>query len=150
MRNLTGLWAGMLVAGAVTITAACNETRETGSVTSKSGGASSDAPAAEAVEERDHALIRAVNAIPGQAAVTIYAGDSVAFTDVGYKKATGYEEIADDRFNFQIKSGDAPKGDALASNRENLQDGGHYTCSLSPPRIPTIRTSGSSMTTSSR
>ncbi len=123
--NAYGVW--MLAAGAVAFTAGCNETRETGAVTSKSGGETSKAPAAEAVEERDHALIRAVNANPGQSAVTIYAGDSAAFRDVGYKKATAYEEIPDHMFNFQIKTGDAPKGDALASNRENLQDGGHYT-----------------------
>ncbi len=121
---------------AVGSAAACNESRDTGTVTSKSGGETSSAPAAEAVEERDHALIRAVNAIPGQAAVTIYAGDSAAFKDVGYKKATGYEEIPDHMYNFQIKSGDAPKGEAVASNRENLQDGGHYTVVALPAEDP--------------
>ena len=150
MRNLKAYRAGMLAVAAVGLTAACNETRETGTVTSRSGGETSSAPAAEAVEERDNALIRVVNAIPGQTAVTIYAGDSAAFKDVGYKKATGYEEIPDDRFNFQIKSGDAPKGEALASNRENLQDGGHYTIVALPSEDPTIRTSGSSTTISSR
>src|SRR5512143_2982612 len=101
MRNLTGYWMGMLAAGAVTLTAGCNESRDTGAVTSKANGETSSAPGAEAVEERDHALIRAVNAIPGMATVTIYAGDSAAFKDVGYKKATGYAEIPDNLFNFQ-------------------------------------------------
>jgi hypothetical protein len=136
MRHLNEYWAGMLAWGAVGLTAACNESRETGRVTSRSGGDTSSAPAAEAVEERDHALIRAVNAIPGQAAITIYAGDSAAFKDVSYKKATGYEEIPDDRFNFQLKAGDAPQGEAVASNRENLQDGGHYTVVALPSEDP--------------
>jgi hypothetical protein len=128
--------ASVLLVGAVGFTAACNETRETGAVTSKSGGETSNAPAAEAVEERGHALIRAVNGIAGQPAVTIYAGDSAAFKDVGFKKATGYEEIPDHLYNFQIKSGDAPEGEAQASNRENLQDGGHYTIVALPSEDP--------------
>ncbi len=136
MRNLTVTLAGILVIGTVGFTAACNETRETGAVTSKSGGETSSAPAAEAVEERGHALIRAVNGIAGQSALTIYAGDSAAFKDVGFKQATGYEEIPDHLYNFQIKQGDAPKGDALASNRENLQDGGHYTIVALPSEDP--------------
>jgi hypothetical protein len=136
MRNLTANLAGILVIGTVGLTAACKETRETGAVTSKSGGETSSAPAAEAVEERGHALIRAVNGISGQSAVTIYAGDSAAFKDVGFKKATGYEEIPDHLYNFQIKQGDAPKGDALASNRENLEDGGHYTIVALPSEDP--------------
>ena len=135
MINPTAYWGSALVAGAVILTG-CNESRDTGTVTSKSAGETSSAPAAEAVEERDHALIRAVNAIPGQSAVTIYAGDSAAFKDVGYKKATGYQEIPDDRFNFQIKTGSAPKGEAMASNRENLQDGGHYTVVALPSEDP--------------
>lgn len=43
MRNLTGCLAGMLAAGAVGFTAACNHSRETGTVTSKAGGETSSA-----------------------------------------------------------------------------------------------------------
>lgn len=125
----------ILAAGAVALTAGCNENRETGAVTSRSGGETTRAPGAEAVEERDHALIRAVNAIPGQAAVTIYAGDSAAFRDVGYRSATGYQEIPDNLFNFQLKPG-GPGTEAAAQNRENLQDGGHYTVVALPSEDP--------------
>ena len=125
MRELRGLCAGLLAGAAVMVTAACNETRETGAVTSKTDGKTSTAPAAEAVEKRDMALVRAVNAVPGSKSVSIWAGDSAAFADVGYKKATAYREIPDDRFNFQIKS--TAGAEPLAENRENLHDGGHYT-----------------------
>jgi hypothetical protein len=125
MRKLRGLCAGMLASGAVVLTAACNETRDTGAVTSKTGADTSSAPAAEAVENRDMALVRVVNAIPGGVAISIWAGDSAAFQDVAYKKATGYREIPDNMFNFQIKS--SAEGKPLAENRENLKDGGHYT-----------------------
>ena len=124
MGHLREICAGML-AGAAVLLGACNETRDTGAVTSKTDAGTSNAPAAEAVEDKDMALVRVVNAIPGGAPVNIYAGDSAAFSGVGYKKATPYREIRDDMFNFQIK--DSPDGKALAENRENLHDGGHYT-----------------------
>lgn len=125
MRKLRALCSMMLASGAVLLTAACNESRETGAVTSKSDGKTSTAPAAEAVEEKDMALVRVVNAIPGGAPISIWAGDSAAFTGVAYQKATAYREIPDNMFNFQIKS--SAEGKALAQNRENLKDGGHYT-----------------------
>lgn len=125
MRKLKGLCAGMLAGGAVVLTAACNETRDTGAVASKTEGGTSNAPAAEAVEERNNALVRVVNAVPGGTPIDIWAGDSAAFKAVAYKKATSYQEIPDDLFNFQIKA--TADGEALAENREKLKDGGHYT-----------------------
>jgi hypothetical protein len=115
----------MIAGGAVLVAAACNETRDTGAVTSKTDSGTSNAPAAEAVEDRDMALVRVVNAIPGGSPISIWAGDSTAFSAVAYKKATAYREIPDNMFNFQIKNG--ADGKALAENRENLKDGGHYT-----------------------
>ncbi len=125
MSKLRGFRAAMLTGGAVVLTAACNESRDTGTVTSKTDGGTSSAPAAEAVEERDAALVRVVNAVPGGQPVNIWAGDSAAFRSVAYKKATAYREIPDNMFNFQIKA--SAGGEALAENRENLKDGGHYT-----------------------
>jgi hypothetical protein len=114
-----------MLAGGAVLSAGCRGSDDTGAVTSRSGGNTSEAPPAEAVEEREMALIRVVNAVPG-AQVTIWAGDSSAFQGVEYKKATEYREIADDRFNFSIRAA-GPESEALAENRENLEDGGHYT-----------------------
>ena len=125
MKQLRTICTSTLVGGAVLVAAACNETRDTGAVTSKTDAGTSNAPAAEAVEERDMALGRVVNAIPGGAPISIWAGDSTAFSAVAYKKATPYREIPDNMFNFQIKN--SADGKALAENRENLKDGGHYT-----------------------
>jgi hypothetical protein len=125
MRNLTRLQAGLLLGGILASAAACNETRDTGTVTSRTGEKTTSAPPAQAVEERDNALVRVVNAIPSEP-VTVWAGDSAAFSGVAYKSATGYKEIPDDRFDFQIRTGGA-RSEALAHNREKLQDGGHYT-----------------------
>jgi hypothetical protein len=125
MRNRKGLWTGCLLGGIVSLAIACNETRDTGAVTSRAGEKTTRAPSAEAVEERDRALVRVVNAIPS-GPVTIWAGDSAAFGGVAYKSATEYREIPDNMFDFQIRSGGA-ESEALAHNRENLEDGGHYT-----------------------
>ena len=125
MKQLRTICTSTLVGGAVLVAAACNETRDTGAVTSKTDAGTSNAPAAEAVEDRDMALVRVVNAIPGGSPISIWAGDSTAFSAVAYKKATPYREIPDNMFNFQIKN--SADGKALAENRENLKDGGHYT-----------------------
>jgi hypothetical protein len=74
------------------------------------------------------ALVRVVNAIPGTGQVVVFAGDSAAFSGIGYKTATMFREIPDDRFNFKLGSADKP----LAENRENLMGGGHYTIVAMP------------------
>lgn len=131
MSELKGLWVGML-AGAAVLSAGCKGSDDTGAVTSRSGGATSEAPPSEAVEDREMALVRVVNAVPG-GSVTVWAGDSSTFTGVAFKKATEYREIADDRFNFSIRAA-GPESEALAENRENLEDGGHYTIVALPAK----------------
>ena len=127
MRKLKGLCTGMLAGGAVFLATACKDTRDTGAVSSKTAEGTSSAPAAEVAENRDVALVRVVNAVPA-GAVTILAGDSAAFSEVGYKKTTEFREIADDRFNFKLGSAANP----LAENRENLDGGSHYTIVAMP------------------
>jgi hypothetical protein len=80
------------------------------------------------VENRDVALVRVINAIPGGGPVAILAGDSAAFSGVAYKTATPFREIRDNRLNFKLGSADKP----LAENRENLAGGGHYTIIAMP------------------
>lgn len=127
MTKLKGLCTGMLAGGAVLLAGACNTSRDTGAVSSRTAEGTSSAPASDVAENRDVALVRVVNAIPA-GAVTVFAGDSTAFPEVGYKKATAFREIPDDRFNFKLGSADQP----LAENRENLDGGGHYTIIAMP------------------
>ena len=123
MRLLRGFCAGMLVGGAVL--AGCKSNPDTGAVTTKADGKTTTAPASDAVEARDKALVRVINASPADPTVNIYAGDSAAFSGVAFKHATPYREIPDNLFDFQIKG--ASGAEPLAQNRENLYDGGHYT-----------------------
>ena len=118
---------GMLAGGLIAFAGACNETRDTGAVTTEKEGGASTTPTAEVVEERDNALVRVVNAMPGGAA-SIYAGDSLAFNNVAYRAVTDWEEMPDDYFGFKVvNAGARADDDALAENREKLGNGGHYT-----------------------
>jgi hypothetical protein len=127
MTKLRGLCTGMLAGGVVLLAAGCKPARDTGEVSSKTAEGTSNAPAAGVAAERDVALVRVVNAIPAGPA-TVLAGDSIAFPSVGYKKATEFREIPDDRFNFKLGSAENP----LAENRENLTGGGYYTIIAMP------------------
>jgi len=127
MRNNARILRTLMAGGVVALAAACNETRDTGAVTTTTDQGTSNAPAAENVEERDNALVRVVNAIPG-GAVSIFAGDSLAFSNVAYKSTTEFKEMPDDYFGFRIvRPGGDVKENTLAENREKLSNGGHYT-----------------------
>jgi Domain of unknown function (DUF4397) len=131
-------WKGRPVVAALLLAAGCDQTRDTRSVTSRAGDATSSAPGSEAASERNVALVRAVNAIPGNAQVNIWAGDSVAFKDVGYKAATDYREIPNHMFKFQLR-GPGADTTPLAVSRENLSGGAHYTIVALPGDDPKKR-----------
>jgi hypothetical protein len=128
MIKSRGFYAGMLAGGVMLAAAGCKNNRDTGAVTTKTEQGTSNAPSSDALENKGLALVRVVNAIPGEAALVIFAGDSTAFAGVGYKKATAFRKIPDDRFNFKLGSRDKP----LAENHENLSEGGHYTLVAMP------------------
>jgi len=127
MISTRNFWSGFAAGSALLFAVACNESRDTGSVTTQSSQGTSVAPDAESVENRDNALVRVVNAIPGGAA-SIYADDSVAFQSVAYKAVSEWQEMPDDYFGFKVvQVGQSIGTDTLAENREKLSNGGHYT-----------------------
>jgi hypothetical protein len=134
MESLGRFQVRLLATGGLVLAASCKEHRDTGAVTSKVGDKTTTAPPAEAVEKKDMALVRVINAIPGASAVNIWAGDSAAFAGVAYKTVTRYHEIPDDMFNFKLRVGSGPESKPLAENRENLHDGGHYTIVALPDK----------------
>lgn len=114
---------------ALLLTSACDRP-ETGAVTSRTETGATSAPRAEVAERTDRSLVRVVNAIPGGKAIDIYAGDSVAFSNVPYQKVTPFRQMERNASSFQIKAG--PEGRPLAENREPMADGGHYTIIAMP------------------
>jgi len=127
-RNLS---AAAIAAGVALFAAGCNESRDTGAVTTKTAEGTSTAPGAEAVEERDNALVRVVHAIPG-ANASIYAGDSLAFSNLGYKSVTDFQEMPDDYFGFKVVPAGGSADNPIGENREKLSNGGHYTIIAMP------------------
>jgi hypothetical protein len=128
MIRSRGFYTGMLAGGVVLLAAGCKNNRDTGAVTTKTEQGTSGAPSSEALEKKELALVRVVNASPRDPALVVYAGDSTAFSGVGYKKTTAFREIPDNRFNFKLGSPDQPS----AENHENLSAGGHYTLVAMP------------------
>jgi hypothetical protein len=132
MRERRNLWtAGMAAAVSVPLLiAACDKGPETGSVTSRTEGATTRAPSAEVAERNDRSLVRVVNAIPGAKPIDVYAGDSAAFSQVPYKMVTPFRQMERNASSFQIKA--EPGAKPTAENREALADGGHYTIIAMP------------------
>lgn len=136
MRIRQNFWAGMAAGGLILFAAACNETRDTGAVTTETSSGSNTAPNAEGVEERDNALVRVVNAIPGGSA-SVYADTMLAFGNLAYKGVSEWKEMPDDYYGFRVtSSGATVRGDSLAENREKLSNGGHYTIIALPDEDP--------------
>ncbi|HEU5171165.1 MAG TPA: DUF4397 domain-containing protein [Gemmatimonadales bacterium] len=108
---------------------ACDRAPETGAVTSRRETGGTAAPSAEVAERTDRSLVRVINAIPGSTGISIYAGDSAAFRDVGFKKVTGFRQIERNATSFAIRG---PDGKPVAENREVMSDGGHYTLIAMP------------------
>jgi hypothetical protein len=87
----------------------------------------STAPPVAAVDEQDQALVRVVQAMPGDQAVDVLADDRVVFQDLDYKTVTMYQELPDDRFTFRVRPTGQAASQPLAENSEGLSSGNHYT-----------------------
>ena len=83
------------------------------------------APPAKEAAERDAALVRAVNAVPGPA--NIYADDQKLFSDLEYKTITPYKEILDNEVTFKLEMPGVASPEPVAREQELLMDGRHYT-----------------------
>jgi hypothetical protein len=93
-------------------------------------GGTTTAPPAKEVAERDMALVRAVNAIPGAGQADIYADDLKAFTNLEYKTVTPYKELRDNEVTFKVQLTGNPE--PTDQEQEMLMDGHHYTVFAMP------------------
>ena len=125
MANRGGVWFGTLAAGAVALTLGCGDGRSDGSATPGAGEGAPDVP--PAAVDKEQAMVRLINLVPEGGPLTIWSGDSAAFAGIAYKDVTAYRLIAEDMFNFQIRSGGVLEGEALAENKEVIDVGHYYT-----------------------
>jgi hypothetical protein len=107
-------------------TIGCNKKTEQAS-TSTAGGQTSSAPSGQQAAQQKMALVRFVNATPGQN-VDLWFGGTKVFPDIAYKAVTAYREIPGERHDFILEpAGARPTNDSKVKNSEGLTDGAHYT-----------------------
>ena len=78
-----------LVITALLVAAACSsEPKQTQAVTTKTDSGTSTAPPAKEAKQRDNALVRVINAVPGNISFDIFADDQKVFESVAFKNVT--------------------------------------------------------------
>lgn len=125
----------------ILVFAACQDrSRDDIPVVTTTPGGTSTAPAADAAERRDNALVRLVNAIPESSAIDVYADDVRTFENVAFKTVTPYHEMDGQYYAFRLQpAGGAGRTDMVATNREGLDDGDHYTIFAMPGQPAQLR-----------
>jgi hypothetical protein len=108
--------------------AACRDAQTDKEVTTRtSSGDAAVSMSGDSADKRGIALVRVVNAVPGQTRLQVRADRDHQLTAADYKTVTEYQPIDKNWVTFEI----APAGDSvfepLATNREMLTDGHRYT-----------------------
>jgi hypothetical protein len=115
------------------LAAGCSsEPKQTQPVTTTSNGASSTAPAAKEVAQRDNALVRVINAVPGNVSFDVFADDQKVFESVAFKNVTPYKELSDDRHAFRVRYAGQDNAQPVAENSQGVAGGRHYTVVIMP------------------
>src|SRR5918996_1782247 len=113
---------------ALLLVAACSrEANQNQPVTTTTNSGTSSAPPATEVKQRGNALVRVIHAVPGSAAVDVFADDTKVFTGIAYKTTSPYKEVSGERHTFRIRPAGQDTAQPLAENSEGLSDGRHYT-----------------------
>lgn len=109
--------------------AACDKAQTDKEVTTRtSGGDAAVSMSGDSADKRGMALVRVVNAVPGENRLVVRADRDHQLTAAEYKTVTDYQPIDKNWVTFEIGGG---TGDSafkpLATNREMLTDGHRYT-----------------------
>jgi hypothetical protein len=123
----------LLMSSMLSLMPACNGESERNEpvATTSDAGSSTAAPAKEA-EKRENALVRVVNAFPGDQTMDVYIGGTKMFRSVGYKKVTSYTETSEVNSHFTIKPMGHDNEPPIAESSERMSSGEHYTAVAIP------------------
>jgi hypothetical protein len=122
-----------LIIAILLLAAGCSsEPKQTQPVISRTDSGTSTAPPAKEVQQRDNALVRVINAVPGNTSFDIFADDQKVFQSVAFKSVTPYRELSDDRHSFRVRHAGQDSAQPLAENSEGLTGGKHYTIVVMP------------------
>jgi Domain of unknown function (DUF4397) len=116
----------LALAGAVAA-GACSRNSDQQPVASDTPSGASQAPAAAQANERDQALVRVVNAVPGTPAVDITADKAPVATELPYASVTPYKAVPATVDDFAVTVAGQQNGPVLAQNSEAIMSGKHYT-----------------------
>lgn len=129
---VTRVKIGLLLTTLVLIAACSSEPKQTQPVTSTSSSGTSTAPPAKEVAQRNNALVRVINTIPGSSAVDVFADDQKVFESVAFKNVTPYKELSNASHTFRVRSAGQDSAQPVAENTEGLAGGKHYTIVVMP------------------
>jgi len=120
------LVVGAALMWAVLWNAGCGAPLTTGpSVTTTPEGGETQAQAGIVAAQRGNALVRLVNADPGEKGVDLIRDDGKLFSDVPYKGVTAYAEAPKGRNVIKLRSADGTEN--LSASHRELVPGRHYT-----------------------
>jgi hypothetical protein len=115
------------------LAAACSsEPKQTQPVTTKTGSGTSTAPPAREAQQRDNALVRVINTVPGSVSVDVFADDQKVFESVAFRNVTPYKELSGDRHSFRVRQAGHDTAQPIAENSKDLIGGRHYTIVVMP------------------
>ena len=121
-----GLFASAVAAAA--LFSACRDAQTDKDVTTRtSTGEAAVSMSGDSADKRGVALVRVVNAVPGQARLVVRADRDHQLTAAEYKNVTEYQPIDRNWVTFEIGTSGDSAFTPLATNREMLTDGHRYT-----------------------
>lgn len=125
MKTLRVLASALFAAAAF---AACKDAQTEKDVTTRSStGDAAVSMSGDSADKRGVALVRVVNAVPGQNRLVVRADRDHQLTAAEYKTVTDYQPIDRNWVTFEIGTSGDSVFEPLATNREMLTDGHRYT-----------------------
>jgi hypothetical protein len=129
---VTRLKFGLMITMLFLAAACSSEPKQTQPVTSTSESGTSTAPPAKEAAARNNALVRVINAVPGNMSLDVFADDQKVFDAVAFKSVTPYKELSDASHAFRVRHAGQDSTQPMAENTENLTGGKHYTIVVMP------------------
>lgn len=125
MKTLRVLASALFAAAAF---AACKDAQTEKDVTTRSStGDAAVSMSGDSADKRGVALVRVVNAVPGQNRLVVRADRDHQLTAAEYKTVTDYQPIDRNWVTFEIGTSGDSVFEPLATNREMLTDGHRYS-----------------------
>ena len=116
-----------IITSAIAILAACESQTDKEVTTRTSKGEAAVSMSGDSADKRGVALVRVVNAVPGQSRLVVRADRDHQLTAAEYKTVTEYQPIDKNWVTFEIGTSGDSTFTPLATNREMLTDGHRYT-----------------------